>query len=144
MSDLFPATQPVKASPRGHRLPADWTPSPEARQFAIGLGLEPDVVAEGFRDYWLDKPGAAARKIDWSGTWRNWCRRTAERPGAAKASVRAPQPLPEAVESEWWTRLKSYRPGRFWSAMWGQRPEYGNGLIPKADLDRWKKMLEDT
>jgi hypothetical protein len=31
-----------------------------------------------FRDYWIAKAGAGARKTDWLATWRNWCRREDE------------------------------------------------------------------
>lgn len=138
MGDLFPASEPVKASPRGHRLPTDWQPSMEARQFAISLGLDPDPIADNFRDYWTSKAGAGARKIDWLAAWRLWVRREAERPQAKKASVRAPQPQQEAPVSEWRRRLKDYRPGKFWSAMWGPKPEHGNPLISASDLAWWK------
>ena len=77
-----PSPKPVSgasASPRGKRLPDDWTPSAEDRAFAEDHGLRPAVVSASFRDYWTAKPGAAARKTDWSATWRNWCRKDAER-----------------------------------------------------------------
>lgn len=62
---------------RGTRLPADWTPSAEEHDFARSLGLNPEKVAERFRDYWCAKSGRDALKADWSATWRNWCRRDA-------------------------------------------------------------------
>lgn len=71
---------------RGSRLQDDWQPDQGSREFASGLGLAPDAVAAGFRDFWRGKPGAAGRKSDWPATWRNWCRREAER---------APKPKPE-------------------------------------------------
>jgi hypothetical protein len=38
-----------------------------------------------FRDYWLAKAGAHARKVDWLATWRNWVRNErAPPPGQAK------------------------------------------------------------
>lgn len=33
---------------------------------------------EKFCDYWTAKSGAQARKANWPGTWRNWCRKTAD------------------------------------------------------------------
>ena len=30
-----------------------------------------------FRDYWTEQPGAKGRKVNWIGTWRNWCRKEA-------------------------------------------------------------------
>jgi hypothetical protein len=39
-----------------------------------------------FADYWHSIPGSKGCKLDWSGTWRNWCRRNFSRgpvrPGA--------------------------------------------------------------
>ena len=64
---------------RGSRLPADWTPSDEDRAFAQAEGIDPEREAGSFRDYWTSKPGAAGRKSNWSATWRNWVRRSAER-----------------------------------------------------------------
>lgn len=71
-------------SPNGSRLPDDWRPSDADEAFATALGLDPHRIADSFRDYWLAQPGARGRKTDWPATWRNWCRRDAERrPGAA-------------------------------------------------------------
>jgi hypothetical protein len=72
------------------RLPADWTPSSEDFQFALDEGLAPREVhrqAARFRDYWHGKPGAAGRKLDWPGTWRNWIRNEADK-GRAKGGTR--------------------------------------------------------
>lgn len=71
--------------PRGCRLPDDWEPSEVDREFAAGLGLSPSAVAEQFRDFWHAKAGKDGRKADWAATWRNWCRREAERPSARAA-----------------------------------------------------------
>lgn len=61
---------------RGTRLPKDWEPSKADLEFC--QKQRPDLrvgeVAEGFRDYWHSKAGAAATKLDWSATWRNWVR----------------------------------------------------------------------
>ena len=64
---------------RGTRLPDDWSPSDEDRSFAGALGVAVEREAAAFRDYWHSKPGADGRKTNWSATWRNWVRRTAER-----------------------------------------------------------------
>lgn len=142
MADLFPEPPQMarQNGTRGHRLPTDWQPTPEARQYAVGLGLDPDAVAEAFRDYWCDQVGARARRIDWGGTWRGWCRRTAQVSARAKPSQRANAPIGEPVEDEWWRRLKDYRPGKFWGN-WGSRPEHGGSLVPPRLLARWKALL---
>lgn len=59
--------------PENFQVPDDWIdwatderpdiPPPEMR-----------TVAESFVDYWAAKAGAAARKVDWLATWRNWVR----------------------------------------------------------------------
>lgn len=64
---------------RGTRLPDDWQPSADERGFASDLGMDPDATASSFRDYWVAVAGAKGRKADWPATWRNWCRRDAER-----------------------------------------------------------------
>lgn len=90
---------PAKPDPRGHRLPEDWKPSPEDRSYALSLGLNPTEVAEVFRNYWHDLAGAKARKVSWSGTWKNWCRQDASKRGTAKAATGKPQsPLSQQFE----------------------------------------------
>lgn len=74
---------------RGTRLPPDWQPNLDDRAYAEGLGLDATRIAEAFRDYWHAKAGKDAVKLDWSATWRGWCRREAER-GGGGASPRAP------------------------------------------------------
>lgn len=58
------------------RLPADWKPSDEEIDYC--KTQRPDLilekVVENFSDYWHAKGGAAARKVDWSATWRSWVR----------------------------------------------------------------------
>lgn len=79
-SDVPPVTppKPDKPDPRGRRLPEDWQPSHEDRSFALGLGLNPTDIAPQFADFWHAKAGAGGRKVDWSATWRSWCRREAD------------------------------------------------------------------
>lgn len=74
-----PAAPSPDARKRGTRLPADWVPGAEDCQFARGLGLNPRAVGDQFRDFWVGRTGAIATKLDWPATWRNWCRREAER-----------------------------------------------------------------
>lgn len=86
-SPAAPAPARLQAERTGTRLPADWEPSTQLLEFAAGLGLDGESVAERFRDYWRAQPGARGRKSDWPATWRNWCRRESERP-APRASPR--------------------------------------------------------
>lgn len=66
----------AEASATATRLPADWIPSPEDVEFCKThrKDLDPSLVAESFRDYWLAAAGAKGRKQDWPATWRNWVR----------------------------------------------------------------------
>ncbi len=72
------AKRPADAS-RGTRLPEDWWPDPACSAFAGNAGLNATKEADAFRDYWLARPGAGGRKLDWSATWRNHCREQASR-----------------------------------------------------------------
>lgn len=77
-------TPPAAKAPRGSRLPQDWTPGEEGADFARGLGLDPNRVFASFRDFWSAAAGAKGLKADWLATWRNWCRKEADRrPGGA-------------------------------------------------------------
>lgn len=82
---LKPVEPPPAKAKRATRLPDEWRPSDADRVFATGLGLNPDAIADSFGDYWRAKAGKDAAKLDWSATYRNWCRRDAERGGGARA-----------------------------------------------------------
>jgi hypothetical protein len=100
-SDASPPSQPPSGTaervvpfprpdPRGSRLPPDWEPSPADIQTARDEGLHDDDIRREFakfRDYWLGKPGAAGRKCDWPGTWRNWIRKAADDLGRGRGHV---------------------------------------------------------
>ncbi len=138
-ADLFAKPEPPR---RGTRLPSDWQPTLEAAKFARNLGLDVPAVADTFRDYWIARAGAGGVKLDWLATWRNWCRTTAER-NTNKPKARFPQynlPPSAPPETEWWPRLRTYKPGGWWSPMWGPRPESGQSFAPAADIARWRAL----
>lgn len=91
---------PAPASPRkaASRIPDDWEPSEADADYARSLGLPVARVTAMFRDYWISKAGADARKHDWSATWRNWCRREdgalAEPQSTVSGSVARINPFP--------------------------------------------------
>jgi hypothetical protein len=68
----------AKSDPRGTRLPDDWRLPKSWGEWALEhFVITPQQVrseAEGFRDYWLAKAGASARKMDWQRTFQNWIR----------------------------------------------------------------------
>ena len=51
---------------------SNWNLSLEDRKFAADLGLEPDRMADEFRDYWISEGRV---KTNWSAAFRNWCRK---------------------------------------------------------------------
>lgn len=61
---------------RGTRLPPDWAPDDDLREWAKNErpDLDVDTVLDRFRDHWVAQPGAKGVKLDWSATFRNWVR----------------------------------------------------------------------
>jgi hypothetical protein len=61
---------------RGARLSQTWFPSNELVLFCENERPDLDVLKtiEQFRDYWHSKAGAAARKVNWDLTFKNWVR----------------------------------------------------------------------
>lgn len=78
-SPQFSQQQSSSLYTKGTRLPSDWIAD---ISMAISEGLSEEQARwqeKKFRDYWKAKGGKDAVKIDWSATWRNWCRREIER-----------------------------------------------------------------
>ena len=61
---------------RGARLPKEWVPSDQGKEFAQEQGVDWQKEILVFRDYWVAKPGQGGVKLDWEATWRNWIRKT--------------------------------------------------------------------
>lgn len=83
---------------RASRIPPDWKPSEADFEFAHSKGMPHGRItteAEKFRNYWTAKSGAAATKLDWPATWRNWVISSLER-----APGNPPTPPPNATP-EW-------------------------------------------
>lgn len=61
---------------RGSRLQADFCLTEDWKQFCRTerSDLDPQKVFDGFKDYWIAKPGQQGVKLDWFATWRNWVR----------------------------------------------------------------------
>lgn len=64
---------------RGGRLPDDWRLPKAWGEWALQEypHWTPDIVrleGEKFADHWRSKAGKDGAKLDWLGTWRNWCR----------------------------------------------------------------------
>jgi len=61
---------------RGSRLQPDFCLTDEWKEFCRTerSDLDPQKVFDGFKDYWIAKPGQQGVKLDWLATWRNWVR----------------------------------------------------------------------
>lgn len=81
-------TQTESPDPKGSRLAPDWLLPDEWAEWCRENrpDLNPASVADGFRDFWVGKAGAAARKADWKATWRNWCRGQKQGPGKSSGT----------------------------------------------------------
>ena len=97
------APSPKQARPtRGTRLPADFTVTPQMRDWAARTTPDVNIGAETerFTDYWVAAPGQRGVKTDWTATWRNWMRKAQEQAPAQDRP--APSPVggaPDAVRA---------------------------------------------
>jgi hypothetical protein len=65
-----------------HRLPPDWEPDEQDRQYARTCGFDPDWLLVEFRDYWTDPDIRNALHSDWSRVWQRRCRDLYARKGS--------------------------------------------------------------
>jgi uncharacterized protein YdaU (DUF1376 family) len=82
---------------RGERLAEDWFLPMDWGQWAVTEGWTSEQVkaeAEKFKDYWISKPGAAAVKLDWQATWRNWIRNSNGKSTGTNAGRNSGRPNP--------------------------------------------------
>jgi hypothetical protein len=89
---------------RGSRLSPAWFADEQDRTYAAEQGFLPDEIdraEDRFRDFWLGKAGADARKADWRATWRNWIRRDADErakgAGLNRRGINSPDRVREAL-----------------------------------------------
>jgi uncharacterized protein YdaU (DUF1376 family) len=80
-----------EASARGTRLSADWQMPIEYREYCAikRPDLNPEVVAESFKNFWIAKAGRDAVKLDWGAVWKNWVARETATKTSAQQSNRA-------------------------------------------------------
>jgi hypothetical protein len=69
-------------------LPKDWTLPVGWRAYCVATrpDLDPEGVAENFREYWHGKAGKDGRKADWMATWRSWVRKENGKPSTASGA----------------------------------------------------------
>ncbi len=95
--DIKPDIKPLKKEDtyvsskekRGTRLSENWQPDHWERACVQDMGLTEEQIdheANKFRDYWIAKAGKDAVKLNWSATWRNWCRTAKDRSRAPSYS----------------------------------------------------------
>lgn len=76
-------TPSVSRTTTGTRLPEDFIPTPEMREWfakeKLHLVLDARIEHEKFVNYWVGCPGVKGRKLDWPRTWKNWMWTQAER-----------------------------------------------------------------
>lgn len=70
---------------RGARLPADWKPTEQDIAYAVSKGVNWQLEAENFADFWHAKAGKDACKVDWTLTWKTWVRRAPQAKPAPSA-----------------------------------------------------------
>ncbi len=85
-----------RGADRAQRLPDDFAPTAELRQWASEN--TPDVNVNDqttrFVDYWRGVGGQRGRKLDWPGTWRNWLRK-------AQDDLPRTRPVDQSVPEAW-------------------------------------------
>jgi hypothetical protein len=121
-SSINPARENAKTpETKGSRLPPDWALPDDWLADAGDIAFKAKTPiteqeirneADKFRDYWTAKPGAAGRKLDWRGTWRNWVRSYLDR-----------RPKPRNA------------PGGHGPAAFGQ-----SGSVPIEDIVAWRAL----
>lgn len=78
----------------GTRLPEDFIPTPEMREWfaeeKLHLAIDARIEHEKFVNYWVGCPGAKGRKLDWARTWKNWMWTAAERAGKRPGNALVP------------------------------------------------------
>ena len=94
---------PERESPRvarATRLSADWEPTEDMVAWCKETrpDLNPQTVAERFRDHWIAKAGKDGAKLDWTATWRNWVRGERAQFNAQPAEPRAWHETRQGVE----------------------------------------------
>ena len=86
--------KPRSQANRGTRIPDGFAVSAEMAQWAREKVPAVDVAraTDVFIDYWQDRTGKDATKLNWLGTWRNWMRREQDRIEQRRPSAGGPQP----------------------------------------------------
>ena len=92
IKDSAPSAKSPEPAKRAARLPKDWQLPDEWAIWAKQErpDLNPEAIADRFRDYWIGVPGSKGCKLDWAATWRNFVRNERKPAKASSASYEAP------------------------------------------------------
>lgn len=102
-------TKTPSESSRATRLPEDFIPTPDMREWfaaeKLHLAIDARIEHEKFVNYWVGCPGQKGRKLDWPRTWKNWmwsaAERASRRPGNALVPVSgAPRQYPSTTDGK--------------------------------------------
>jgi hypothetical protein len=133
---------------RGTRIDPDWSPTAAEREFAIAEGLataEINREAARFRDYWKGRAGSGGVKLDWSATWQNWIRSTAEKLGRSPRSSTTGGQAPGfyakfgSEEQDAWDRYGQAKSGKSFprdkDGGWRHPTQWPPGYTPQATTE---------
>lgn len=83
-----PLTINHKPNNKGSRLSNDWKLPEEYFDYCKQNrpDLNPNFIADEFKDYWISVAGSKGVKADWFATWRNWVRKQRAQPFVNKPS----------------------------------------------------------
>ena len=88
---------------KAHRIPEDFALTDERREYALKYKrANPDDLFADFYEYWLNKQGLQAKKINWDLAWQTWVRKDAkwyppkESPIPQQPMKLAPRVIPRA------------------------------------------------
>ena len=80
-------------SDKAHRIPEDFALTDERRAYARKYRIaNPDDVFADFYEYWLNKQGLQAKKLNWDLAWQTWVRKDAKWNPPKDAPI-PPQPM---------------------------------------------------
>ncbi len=128
------AATPPGDSRLGSRLPEDWKPDKDLEAWA--KATRPDLTFEtvlaDFRDFWLAKPGAAGRKLDWPRTFKRWVRNEKQNRAVSAPPKFGPKEFkPVDRDGVWKPRLEMFAKSGTWLSSWGPKPGEPHCEVPR-------------
>jgi hypothetical protein len=128
-----------KDSIDAHRIAVNWKPTAADRDWSLKHGMtltEIQDQAERFFDYWKALGGQRARKTDWAGTWRNWCRKFLDDNPRQASFIPPTQQAEYDAENE---RNKIY-----WLKVLAEEKKNGTTATTRAELEQSGPMVQTS